>query len=165
MTDVTTIYTTTPSLIGELLLTSDGSALTRLHMSPFDVEDSWVRDDEAMQAYVDQLGDYFAGRRRDFDLPLAPSGTEFQRRVWAALREIPYGETGSYLELATRIGNPKSCRAVGLANGRNPIAVIVPCHRVIGADGSLTGYGGGMERKRVLLDLERTAVGAQLELT
>jgi methylated-DNA-[protein]-cysteine S-methyltransferase len=165
MTDSTTIYTTTPSPIGELLLTSDGSALTRLHMSPFDVEDAWVRDDEAMQAYVDQLGDYFAGRRRDFDLPLAPAGTEFQQRVWAALQEIPYGETWSYLELATRIGNPKACRAVGLANGRNPIAVVVPCHRVIGANGSLTGYGGGMERKRVLLDLERNAAGAQLELT
>jgi methylated-DNA-[protein]-cysteine S-methyltransferase len=93
-----------------------------------------------------------------------PAGTEFQRRVWQALCEIPYGETWSYAELATRIGNPKAFRAVGLANGRNPIAVIVPCHRVIGADGSLTGYGGGMDRKRLLLDLERATTGAQLEL-
>jgi methylated-DNA-[protein]-cysteine S-methyltransferase len=153
-----------PSPIGELLLTSEGSALTGLQMSPFEIENSWVRDDDAMQPYVDQLDDYFAGKRRDFDLPLAPSGTDFQLRVWAALREIPYGETWSYLELATKVGNPKACRAVGLANGRNPIAVIVPCHRVIGADGSLTGYGGGVDRKRLLLDLERTTAGVHLEL-
>jgi methylated-DNA-[protein]-cysteine S-methyltransferase len=159
-----TVYTTMTSPIGELLLTSDGSALTRLQMSPFELEDSWVRDDDAMQPYVDQLNGYFAGKRRAFDLPLAPSGTDFQLRVWAALREIPYGETWSYLALATKVGNPKACRAVGLANGRNPIAVIVPCHRVIGADGSLTGYGGGVDRKRLLLDLERTTAGAQLEL-
>jgi len=159
-----TTYTTMQSPIGELLLTSDGRALTRLLMSPFEVDPSWVRDDAALHPFVDQLDDYFAGKRRDFDLPLAPAGTEFQLRVWAALREIPYGETWSYVELATRIGNPKACRAVGLANGRNPIAVIVPCHRVIGADGSLTGYGGGMERKRVLLDLERRSEQAALQL-
>jgi methylated-DNA-[protein]-cysteine S-methyltransferase len=153
-----------PSPIGELLLTSEGSALTGLQMSPFEIENSWVRDDDAMRPYVDQLDDYFAGKRRDFDVPLAPSGTDFQLRVWAALREIPYGETWSYLELATKVGNPKACRAVGLANGRNPIAVIVPCHRVIGADGSLTGYGGGVDRKRLLLDLERTTAGVHLEL-
>jgi methylated-DNA-[protein]-cysteine S-methyltransferase len=159
-----TVYTTMPSPIGQLLLTSNGSALTRLLMSPFEIEDGWERDDDALEPYVHQLEDYFTGERRDFDLPLAPAGTDFQLRVWGALQEIPYGETWSYLELATRIGNPKACRAVGLANGRNPIAVIVPCHRVIGADGSLTGYGGGMDRKRLLLDLERRTAGAQLEL-
>ncbi len=101
-----------------------------------------------------QLEEYFAGTRHEFDLVLAPRGTEFQRRVWAGLCEIPFGETRTYGQLATRLGSPGASRAVGLANGRNPIAVIVPCHRVIGADGSLTGYAGGMDRKRVLLDLE-----------
>ncbi|WP_037570499.1 methylated-DNA--[protein]-cysteine S-methyltransferase [Phaeacidiphilus oryzae] len=101
-----------------------------------------------------QLAEYFAGDRRDFDLPLAPQGTEFQKSVWAALREIPYGETWSYGRLAEHLGRPGASRAVGLANGRNPISIIVPCHRVIGADGSLTGYGGGLPRKRTLLALE-----------
>jgi methylated-DNA-[protein]-cysteine S-methyltransferase len=100
---------------------------------------------------VRQLAEYFAGDRRKFDLPLRLEGTDFQRRVWQVLTEIPYGETWSYGQLAQRIGNPKGCRAVGLANGRNPISILVPCHRVIGADGSLTGYGGGVERKRWLL--------------
>ena len=101
-----------------------------------------------------QLADYFDGRRTGFDLPLAMQGTPFQLRVWRALQDIPYGETISYGEQARRIGRPADPRAVGQANGRNPIAVIVPCHRVIGADGSLTGYGGGVERKRQLLELE-----------
>jgi methylated-DNA-[protein]-cysteine S-methyltransferase len=104
---------------------------------------------------AEQLDEYFAGDRLDFDLPLAMAGTAFQQRVWAALREIPFGETESYGELAHRIGSPGASRAVGLANGRNPIGIIVPCHRVIGASGSLTGYGGGIERKAQLLDLER----------
>jgi len=103
---------------------------------------------------ADQLGAYFAGQLTDFTLPLAPAGTPFQRRVWAALRDIPYGETRSYGQLAGEIGNPAAVRAVGLANGRNPIAIVIPCHRVIGADGSLTGYGGGLDRKRYLLALE-----------
>jgi methylated-DNA-[protein]-cysteine S-methyltransferase len=98
-----------------------------------------------------QLQAYFAGERREFDLPLAPYGSDFQRRVWSALLEIPYGETISYLELARRLGDPRAVRAVGSANGRNPISIIIPCHRVIGADGSLVGYGGGLERKRWLL--------------
>jgi methylated-DNA-[protein]-cysteine S-methyltransferase len=107
-----------------------------------------------------QLDEYFAGTRREFDLRLAPQGSEFQRRVWDALREIPYGETESYGELAARIGRPGSARAVGAANGQNPICVVVPCHRVIGAGGSLTGYAGGLERKRLLLDLEMPLAGA-----
>ncbi len=102
-----------------------------------------------------QLEEYFAGERTSFDIPLAPEGAPFEREVWRALEEIPYGETVSYGEIARRVGQPTAARAVGTANGRNPIAVIVPCHRVIGADGSLTGYGGGLERKRLLLELER----------
>jgi methylated-DNA-[protein]-cysteine S-methyltransferase len=102
-----------------------------------------------------QLEEYFAGERTDFDLPLAAEGTPFQRRVWDALRAIPYGETVSYGELARRIGQPTASRAVGLANGRNPISIVVPCHRVIGSSGKLVGYGGGLERKQTLLGLER----------
>lgn len=114
--------------------------------------------DPAAQAILEraraQLTEYFAGARRRFDLPLAPAGTAFQRRVWAALREIPYGHTESYGELAARLGKPTAARAVGLANGRNPLPVVVPCHRVIGTDGSLTGYAGGLAIKRQLLELE-----------
>lgn len=106
----------------------------------------------------DQLREYFAGRRRDFDLPLAPRGTQFQLLVWRALRAIPYGETRSYGQIAAAAGNPRACRAVGLANNRNPIAIIVPCHRVIGADGSLTGYAAGLDIKARLLALEKTGV-------
>jgi len=101
-----------------------------------------------------QLTEYFAGKRKDFDLPLEPSGTEFQKKVWAALRKIPYGETESYGGIAAGIGNPLASRAVGMANNRNPIVIIYPCHRVIGADGSLTGYGGGLKNKALLLELE-----------
>jgi methylated-DNA-[protein]-cysteine S-methyltransferase len=106
---------------------------------------------------VDQLGEYFAGERSRFDIPMALEGTGFQRRVWSELCSIPYGTTISYGELAHRIDNPKACRAVGSANGRNPIAVIVPCHRVVAGDGSLGGYGGGLDRKAVLLELERSS--------
>lgn len=120
------------------------------------------RDTEPFKAAADQLDAYFAGDLTTFDLPLAPRGSEFQQRVWAALQEIPYGETESYGQLAERIGSPGGARAVGLANGRNPIGIIIPCHRVVGADGSLTGYGGGIERKRQLLDLELKASGAAL---
>lgn len=102
-----------------------------------------------------QLGEYFAGGRREFDLPLAPAGTEFMHRVWKALQEIPYGETRSYKEIAAAAGNSKACRAVGLANNRNPIAIVIPCHRVIGSNGDLIGYGGGLDKKTWLLDLER----------
>ena len=105
-----------------------------------------------------QLTEYFSGRRREFDLPLAPAGTEFQRAVWTALRAIPYGETISYGELARRLGRPRAARAVGTANGRNPIPIVIPCHRVVGADGSLVGYGGGLDIKRRLLELEGVRV-------
>jgi len=114
-----------------------------------------VADERACGTARRQLAEYFEGKRRTFDLPLAPDGTAFQRRVWEELCRIPYGDTISYRELAARIGQPTAMRAVGLANGRNPIAIVVPCHRVIGADGSLTGYGGGLDRKRYLLGLEQ----------
>jgi methylated-DNA-[protein]-cysteine S-methyltransferase len=150
-------YTYVDSPIGRLLLHSDGVALTGLYMDvpdhPPRVKEHWVEDASAgpLPETVRQLGQYFAGRRRDFDLPLRLDGTEFQRRVWNMLKEIPYGATWSYGELAKRIDKPNASRAVGLANGRNPISILVPCHRVIGADGSLTGYGGGLERKQWLL--------------
>ena len=113
------------------------------------------RDDTVLPALQEQLAAYFARDLKEFDVQLAVSGTPFQQRVWAALATIPYGETWSYRELAEAVGNPKAVRAVGLANGRNPVSIVVPCHRVIGADGSLTGYGGGLERKSWLLDHEQ----------
>ncbi len=117
----------------------------------------WDRDDDhpVLEAARDQLAEYFAGERREFDLPLAPRGTDFQQRVWLRLREIPYGRTRTYGDVAAELGMPPGAsRAVGLANGANPLSVVVPCHRVVGSDGSLTGFGGGLERKRFLLDLE-----------
>jgi methylated-DNA-[protein]-cysteine S-methyltransferase len=152
------LYTIIDSPLGPLLAVGDGTALARLDMQhgrrAHPIHPSWRRDDAAFAELAEQLEQYFAGHRREFDLALAPSGSPFEQRVWDALLEIPYGETVSYGEIARRVGAPGSARAVGLANGRNPIAVIVPCHRVIGADGSLTGYGGGLDRKRLLLDLE-----------
>jgi methylated-DNA-[protein]-cysteine S-methyltransferase len=162
----TTIYWTVDSPIGELLMSGDGERLERLHMQDgrrrARIGANWVRDSEPFADLCDQLDQYFTGERREFDLELAPRGSEFELRVWRALREIPYGETEAYGALAERIGHPGSARAVGTANGRNPIAVVIPCHRVIGANGSLTGYAGGLERKRLLLDLE--APLAQLDL-
>jgi methylated-DNA-[protein]-cysteine S-methyltransferase len=161
MIDTTMLHTTVPSPVGDLLLVGDGRALHGLHMTeaprPVAVRPEWRRDDGAFDAVRRALDEYFRGERTEFDLSLELVGTAFQRRVWEALRAIPYGRTVSYGELARRIGRPAAVRAVGLANGRNPVSVIVPCHRVIGADGSLTGYGGGVERKRFLLELERAA--------
>jgi methylated-DNA-[protein]-cysteine S-methyltransferase len=144
------------SPIGRLLLTSDGTALTGLYMEPSrkaQCVDGWLEDAAVapLSAAMRQLTEYFEGTRREFDLPLRLQGTVFQTRVWRELTEIPYGQTWSYGQLAKRIDKPSASRAVGLANGRNPISILVPCHRVIGADGSLTGYGGGIERKRWLL--------------
>jgi methylated-DNA-[protein]-cysteine S-methyltransferase len=151
--NTTTLYSTIASPIGELLLTSDGESVTRLYMRNNGAwrTGGWKRDDAALSEARAQLQAYFAGELRGFELPLAAEGTPFQQRVWRALCDIPYGETISYGELARRIGQPAAARAVGLANGQNPIAIVVPCHRVIGANGSLTGYGGGLERKRWLL--------------
>jgi methylated-DNA-[protein]-cysteine S-methyltransferase len=133
----------------------------KLSLTP---EDSWRQDASALGEAVDQLEQYFAGTRREFSVRLEPQGTEFQKKVWAALRQIPYGQTISYAELATRVGNPKASRAVGAANGRNPLPIVVPCHRVIGADGSLVGFGGGLDAKRALLRIEGVAVREQASL-
>jgi methylated-DNA-[protein]-cysteine S-methyltransferase len=155
MTATVMRYTTMPSPIGELLIAGTEDGIAAIHMQPAAPEPSWVRDDDALKDAVAQLEAYFAGELTTFDLPLAPQGSPFQRRVWSALRDIPYGQTESYGTLAERIGRPGAARAVGRANSQNPIAIIVPCHRVIGATGQLTGYAGGMDRKRALLDLER----------
>lgn len=155
-----TRYRTIDSPIGLLTLAGDGPVLTNLRMVDQTYEPDrvdWELDDRAFPDAVEQLEAYFAGELHDFDLRLDMHGTDFQKRVWNALRTIPYGETRSYGEIAQQIGAPTAFRAVGLANGHNPIAVIVPCHRVIGANGSLTGFGGGLERKSALLDLEKNA--------
>jgi methylated-DNA-[protein]-cysteine S-methyltransferase len=154
----TAYYTTVPSPIGELLLTSDGRSLTGLLMSPFSPPAGGRHDEGLFEGVIGQLEEYFSGALKSFDVPLNARGTPFQLSVWAGLREIPYGETMSYGELARSIGNPKAVRAVGRANGSNPIAVIVPCHRVIGANGTLTGYGGGLDRKAKLLSLEGVSI-------
>ena len=158
-----TLTTTIDSPIGPLTLTSVDGDLTGLQMAnaahPPKGTEMWVPDRAAFKEVVGQLAAYFAGELRDFEVPLRAEGTEFQRRVWDGLRQIPFGETWSYGRLAEHVGNVQACRAVGLANGRNPIAVIVPCHRVIGANGTLTGYGGGLDRKAWLLDHERRVRG------
>jgi methylated-DNA-[protein]-cysteine S-methyltransferase len=153
-------YTYFDSPLQPMLLTSDGVSLTGVYMVEHkygpEIEDGWVRRDDAIpfDEVKRQLSEYFSGRRTTFDLPLAPQGTLFQGRVWEELQKIPYGTTISYGELARRVGNANASRAVGLANGRNPISIIVPCHRVIGANGKLTGYGGGLPRKQALLAFE-----------
>jgi methylated-DNA-[protein]-cysteine S-methyltransferase len=160
-----TQYRTIDSPIGLLTLAGDGPVLTNLRMVDQMYEPSradWLLDDRAFPDAVEQLDAYFAGELQDFSLRLDFRGTEFQRKVWDALCTIPYGETRSYGEIAEQIGSPTASRAVGLANGHNPISVIVPCHRVIGANGSLTGFGGGLERKRALLDLEKNAANLTL---
>jgi methylated-DNA-[protein]-cysteine S-methyltransferase len=154
-----------PTPVGELLLTATDEGLTRVwfeehrHGGPRSAE--WRRAEEVggaperiLRDAREQLDAYFAGERTSFDIPLAAAGTPFQERVWKALRTIPFGHTTSYGEIATRMGEPRAVRAVGAANGRNPIPIIVPCHRVIGANGDLTGFGGGIERKRWLLEHE-----------
>ena len=152
------LYTTIESPVGPLLLAGYDQTLYRLSFlsgrKSASIPAGWLRVDDAFGEVRRQLQEYFDGARREFDVPLALDGNQFELSVWAALCEIPYGATVSYGEIAQRIGLPSAARAVGVANARNPIAVIVPCHRVIGANGSLTGYGGGLERKRLLLDLE-----------
>ncbi|WP_375739580.1 methylated-DNA--[protein]-cysteine S-methyltransferase [Pseudomonas boanensis] len=151
------LYRYYDSPLGPLLLAGDDVGLRLLHMDaaqPWQLDADWHAGTNEFDEVCRQLDHYFSGRLRRFDLRLAPRGTSFQQRVWQALQSIPYGTTTSYGELAQRIGNPKSVRAVGTANGANPIAIIIPCHRVIGRDGSLTGYAGGLERKALLLKLE-----------
>jgi len=162
---VTLTCRTVDSPVGLLTLAGRDGHLMHLRMEDQTYEpsrDGWEVDDSAFPDVVEQLAEYFAGERTDFELSLDLVGTAFQRTVWTALREIPYGETCSYGEIARKIGSPGASRAVGLANGHNPIGIIVPCHRVIGANGSLTGYGGGLERKRMLLDLEKSRMAPAL---
>ena len=172
----TIVYRHHASPIGPLLLAASGEGLRALYMQrqrhvPDDPDPSWVVAGDAttgpnavLDRVAGQLDEYFEGRRRDFDVPLDVRGTDFQRSVWRALCTIGFGETISYGELARRLGNAKAVRAVGLANGRNPVSIVVPCHRVIGADGSMTGYGGGLERKIFLIALEAGLRQGQLAL-
>ena len=164
-------HTVIESVLGPLTIVAEDGRIRCLYMDlqrhrPDDGElgkpDPRGREADPFKAAADQLDAYFAGELTRFDLPLAPLGSDFQQRVWAALREIPYGRTESYGELAERIGSPGAARAVGLSNGKNPIGIVIPCHRVVGSNGSLTGYGGGLDRKRQLLDLELAVSGAAL---
>jgi len=152
--------------IGALILVAECDSLTGVYWKETarvePIHGVATAHDAVLDRTRDQLNEYFAGERQVFDLPLRPNGTEFQQKVWAALLQIPYGETWSYQQLAQFVDSPRGSRAVGLANGRNPIPVVIPCHRVVGSDGSLTGYGGGMQRKRTLLTLEAAAAGLAL---
>ena len=157
-------YHETP--IGTLLLAGDGQVLNLLGFPGGSMarrhEADWTEDKKPFKEVIRQLSEYFKGEREDFDLPLAPEGTSFQQSVWQALTQIPYGETWSYGQLAKHIGRPKASRAVGAANGVNPIPIIVPCHRVIGSSGKLTGFGGGLETKQFLLNLESNTTTPEL---
>jgi len=154
-----TLFTKIESPLGPLLLASDEAGLREIHFAngrrPHAPNPEWQENAAAFKEPVRQLRAYFAGELQNFDLPLSPQGTDFQQKVWSELCRIPYGDTISYGELARRIRNPKASRAVGLANGSNPIPIIIPCHRVIGSNGKLTGYGGGLPIKEKLLALEQ----------
>lgn len=155
-------HTIIDSPIGPLTLVGEDGALTHLHMeaAKYPPNEFGERVDVGYEAATEQLGAYFAGERTTFDLPLAPRGEGFHQTVWTLLQTIPYGQTRSYGQLAAELGDKQLAQAVGWANGRNPIAIIIPCHRVVGADGSLTGYAGGLERKRFLLRLEEPAAAS-----
>lgn len=152
------MHTVIDSPVGELTLVARDGGLAGLYLTEHRHRPAFEtfgdRDEGPFGEAVAQLAEFFAGERTEFDLPLSPAGTPFQRTVWEALREIGFGETVTYGEPAARIGRPTASRAVGLANGKNPISIIVPCHRLVGSTGDLTGYGGGIERKRLLLDFE-----------
>jgi methylated-DNA-[protein]-cysteine S-methyltransferase len=161
------IFTYAETPIGDLLVASnEEGALAEIRFAhngrPADAPKSWSRNDRALSGIVAQLRAYFAGELRDFDVSLAFSGTEFQERVWGRLRGIPYGETTTYGAIARAIGHPDAVRAVGAANGANPIPIVVPCHRVIGSNGALTGFGGGVNVKRWLLDHEARVAGQRM---
>lgn len=155
-----TYYSYYDSPVGSLLLAGDGIALNLISFPSGRAtrlpQVDWMRRNDAFKPVKQQLAAYFAGELTDFNLVLAPKGTDFQLAVWAALEKIPYGETCSYGDIANRIGKPDASRAVGAANGQNPLPIVIPCHRVIGSDGSLTGFGGGLECKQFLLRLEQT---------
>jgi methylated-DNA-[protein]-cysteine S-methyltransferase len=146
------VYGVVPAPFGELLVAKNGNAVVEIRFEPGTIDAR--RDDGAVADVAAQLQQYFRGERSAFELPLAPRGTEFQQLVWRALQRIPYGETRSYSDIAREIGRPAAVRAVGAANGANPIPIVIPCHRVVGSNGSLTGFGGGIETKRWLLALE-----------
>lgn len=156
--DIAMEYRYMDSPVGDLLIAGENETVSIIGFSggkgEVTPEPSWRRNDGCLENAKKQLDEYFAGGRTEFELDLAPTGTPFQLAVLDALQEIPYGQTRSYQEIAVRIGRPKAVRAVGAANGRNPIPIVIPCHRVIGADGSLTGFGGGLDTKRFLLNLE-----------
>jgi methylated-DNA-[protein]-cysteine S-methyltransferase len=162
-----TYFTEMQSPVGRLTVVGEDDQLVGLYFENATLvearPDGWTRDDRRLASAVEQLDEYFAGARTRFDLPLAPRGTAFQQAVWAQLLLIPYGETWSYGQLARAVGKPSASRAVGAANGRNPLSIVIPCHRVIGADGSLTGYGGHVSRKLVLLDHEARVASRTLE--
>ena len=149
------------SPIGPLTLVAAKGALLEVQFAEPGARASRPRQalEPVLEACAEQLAEYFGGRRKSFELPLAPQGTEFQRAVWSALAAIPFGELRSYSDIARDIGRPRAVRAVGAANGRNPLPIIVPCHRVIGSDGTLTGFAGGLEAKRRLLQLEKSWPG------
>jgi methylated-DNA-[protein]-cysteine S-methyltransferase len=156
------VYTTIDSPIGPLLAARDGSAVVEIRFAPAHPEETWMPDHGAFDDVRSALADYFAGCAQKFALPLDPRGTAFQKSVWSALRDIPFGSTATYRDIACRIGKPEAVRAVGAANGANPIPIVIPCHRVIGSNGSLTGFGGGLPVKRWLLDHEARVAGARL---
>jgi methylated-DNA-[protein]-cysteine S-methyltransferase len=154
------MFTETP--IGAILVAGDSEAIVEIHFAGAKPKPDWIRDDDAFPEATDQLRAYFAGELQTFALPLAPHGTDFQQSVWRALQQIPYGETTTYSTIADRIGRPAAIRAVGAANGANPIPIVIPCHRVIGSNGSMTGFGGGIDVKRQLLALEARVAGQTL---
>jgi methylated-DNA-[protein]-cysteine S-methyltransferase len=166
---VAAVYCWYPSPVGRLLLASDGAALVAVGFgdapSSAVPAEYWREDPLPLDRARRQLDEYFAGTRRTFDLPVKPLGTHFQMTVWSALQEIPYGTTWSYRRLAVRVGRERAVRAVGLANGRNPLAIVIPCHRVIGSNGSLTGFAGGIEAKAWLLVHERRVLGEPEEIS
>ena len=153
-------YTTLKSPFCDIILLANSEGLTQLHLETgkgkrtFEIGPSWIRDDNFLSEYSKQVSEYFQGKRQIFELPLSLKGTDFQLRVWKALQEIPFGEVRSYTEMATAIGSPKAARAVGMANSKNQIPLIIPCHRVIGANGKLTGFAHGLEIKSQLLRFE-----------
>lgn len=163
----TTCYAEMESPLGRIFIQGDGRRVTGLYLPSHKgwrgPDSALRRSDAGFSEVRGQLGEYFAGERRRFEVPLELAGTPFQRRVWQELQRIPYGETITYAELATRLGQPTAARAVGAANGRNPVSILVPCHRVIGVDGKLTGYAGGVDKKRWLLAWERERLAADLE--
>lgn len=144
-----------PSRLGDIKITYTDKAITEIEIGATDFNRLDAEPSVFSESAIEQLNEYFTGKRKEFDLPLDPSGTPFQKKVWAALQQIPYGETRTYKQIAQAVGNDKASRAVGMANNKNPIAIVIPCHRVIGTNGSLIGYAGGIHIKESLLELEK----------